>query len=107
MSTPQSWSRGGGRQVDKVGWSQKVMEMGQGTDRDEKGKKGGCTMTSPPSYATMSQSSVALLQCRGQHKVVRVEGEEEHGESGGWRWNSSTTAGAWTPRSGRHMLSGC
>src|SRR5258708_36403660 len=45
MSTPRSWSRGGGRQVDEVGWGQKVMEMGWGTDKDEKGKKGGCTMT--------------------------------------------------------------
>src|SRR6266446_547301 len=45
MSTPQSWSRGSGRQADKVGWSQKVMEMGQGADKDEKGKKGGHTMT--------------------------------------------------------------
>ena len=45
MSTPWSWSRGGGRQADKVGWSQKVTEMGRGTDKDRKGKKGGCTMT--------------------------------------------------------------
>src|SRR5258707_8637269 len=36
MSTPWSWSRGGGRQVDKVGWSQKVMEMGWGTDKGGK-----------------------------------------------------------------------
>ncbi len=43
MSTPQSWSGGGGRQADtsgrqadKVGWSQKVMEMGQGTDKGGK-----------------------------------------------------------------------
>src|SRR5258705_392727 len=45
MSTPWSWSGGGGRQADKGGWSQKVTEMGWGTDKDEKGKKGGCTMT--------------------------------------------------------------
>ena len=107
MSTPWSWSRGSGRQVDEGGWSQKVMEMGWGTDKDEKGKKGGRTMTSPPSYATMSRSSIALLQCRGQRKAVRVEGEEEHGESGCRRWNSSTTAGAWTPEWGSHMLSEC
>ncbi len=31
----------------------------RGVWKDEKGKRGGCTMTSPPSYATMSQSSVA------------------------------------------------
>src|SRR5258708_33228189 len=49
MSTPRSWSRGGRRQVDEVGWSRKVMEMGQGTDKDEKGKKGGHTMTVCPS----------------------------------------------------------
>src|SRR5258707_9361312 len=107
MSTPQSWSRGSGRQVDKVGWGQKVTEMGRGMDKDKKGKKGGCTMTSPPSYATMSRSSVALLQCQGQCEVVRVEGEEERGESGCQRWNSSTTAGAWTSEWGSHMLSEC
>src|SRR5260221_13708146 len=56
---------------------------------------------------TTSQSSVALLQCRGQCGVVRVEGEEEHGESGCQRWNSSTTAGAWTSEWGSHMLSEC
>src|SRR5258708_31823206 len=72
-----------------------------------KGKKGGCTMTSPPSYATTSWSSVALLQCRGRCEAVRVEGEEECGESGCRRWNSSTTAGAWTPEWGSHMLSEC
>src|SRR5258708_8748946 len=107
MSTPWSWSRGSGRQVDEGGWSRKVMEMGWGTDKDEKGKKGGCTMTSPPSYATMSQSGVALLQCRGWYEAVRGEGEEEHGESGCQRGNSSTTAGAWTPEWGSHMLSEC
>ena len=45
MSTPQSWSGGSRRQADKVGWSWKVTEMGWGTDKDKKGKKGGCTMT--------------------------------------------------------------
>src|SRR5258707_14095174 len=45
MSTPWSWSGGSGRQADKGGWSWKVTEMGQGTDKDEKGKKGGRTMT--------------------------------------------------------------
>src|SRR5260221_519899 len=107
MSTPWSWSRGGGRQADEGRWSWKVMEMGQGTDKDKKGKKGGHTMTSPPSYATMSRSGVALLRCRGRHEAVGVEGEEEHGESGCRRWNSSTTAGAWTPEWGSHMLSEC
>src|SRR5258707_3768560 len=34
MSTPWSWSGGGRRQVDKVGWSQKVTEMGWGTDKE-------------------------------------------------------------------------
>src|SRR5258708_39555682 len=69
--------------------------------------KGGHTMTSPPSYAAMSQSSIALLRCRGQHEVVRVEAEVECGELGGQRWNSSTTAGAWTSEWGSHMLSEC
>src|SRR5258705_7075824 len=90
MSTPRSWSGGSRRQVDEVGWSWKVMEMGWGTDKDEKGKKGGHTMTSLPSYAAMSRSSIALLRCWGWRKAVRVEGEEEHGESGCWRCNSST-----------------
>src|SRR5260221_12485107 len=36
-----------------------------------------------------------------------MEGEEECGESGCRRWNSSTTAGAWTPKWGSHMLSEC
>src|SRR6266436_7043446 len=75
--------------------------------RDKKGKKGDCTMTSPPSYATTSQSGVALLQCQGQHEVVRVEAEEECGELGCQRWNSSTTARAWTSEWGSHMLSEC
>src|SRR6266436_3930431 len=35
MSTPQSWSGGGGRQVDEGRWSWKVMEMGWGTDKGE------------------------------------------------------------------------
>src|SRR5258707_14807663 len=105
MSTPRSWSRGSRRQADEVRWSRKVMEMGQGTDKDEKGKKGGHTMTSPPSYAATSQSSIALLRCQGQCEVVRVEVEEECGESGCQRWNSSTTAGAWTSVWGSHMLS--
>src|SRR5258707_3763370 len=100
MSTPWSWSGGGRRQADEVRWSQKVMEMGWGTDKDEKGKKGGHTMTSPPSYAATSRSSIALLQCRGWCEVVRVEGEEECGESGCRRRNSLTIAGAWTSKCG-------
>src|SRR5260221_2705687 len=36
MSTPWSWSGGGGRQVDEVGWSWKVMEMGRGTNKGGK-----------------------------------------------------------------------
>ena len=31
--------------MDEVGWGRKVVEMGWGTDKDGKGKKGGCTMT--------------------------------------------------------------
>ncbi len=31
--------------MDKGGWSRKVTEMGWGTDKDKKGKKGGRTMT--------------------------------------------------------------
>src|SRR5258708_2465722 len=36
MSTPQSWSRGSRRQADEVRLSQKVMEMGRGTDKGGK-----------------------------------------------------------------------
>src|SRR5258708_5235309 len=79
---------------------------GAGDRQRQERKEGGCTMTSPPSYAATSRSSIALLQCQGQH-VVGVEGEEERGESGCQRWNSSTTAGAWTPEWGSHMLSEC
>src|SRR5258705_9871459 len=49
--------------------------------------------------------TVAPLQCWGWHKVVRVEVEEECRVSGCQRWNSSTTAGAWTSVWGSHMLS--
>src|SRR5258708_22631804 len=72
---------------------------------DGKGRRRGHTMTSPPSYAAMSWSSIASPQRQGQHKVVRVEVEEVHRASGCWRWNSSTTAGAWTSVWGNHMLS--
>src|SRR6266436_6549837 len=36
MSTPQSWSGGGRRQADEVGWTRKVTEMGWGTDKGRK-----------------------------------------------------------------------
>ena len=36
--------------MDEGRWSWKVMEMGQGTDKDEKGKKGGHTMTAGMAY---------------------------------------------------------
>src|SRR5258708_4376424 len=80
---------------------------GAGHRQRQERKEGGRTMTSPPSYAATSQSGIALLRCRGQRKVVRVEGEEERGELGCRRWNSSTTAGAWTSKWGSHMLSEC
>src|SRR5258708_7721702 len=41
----------------------------------------------------------------GWCKVFGVEVEEECRESGCWRWNSLTTAGAWTSVWGSHMLS--
>src|SRR5258707_2627517 len=50
----------------------------------EKGK-GGHTMTSPPSYAAMSQSGIASPQCQRWQEVVGVEVEEVHGASGCWR----------------------
>src|SRR5258708_9655419 len=56
MSTPWSWSRGSGRQADEVRWSWKVTEMGQGTDKDKKGKKGGCTMTHERTWLIQHQS---------------------------------------------------
>jgi len=44
--------------------------------RDRKGRRRGCTMTSPPSYATMSWSGVASPQQWRQCEVVGVEVEE-------------------------------
>src|SRR5260221_9119874 len=61
MSTPQSWSRGSGRQADEGRWSWKVTEMGQGTDKDKKGKKGGCTMTSTPSLPPRQEEAVYAI----------------------------------------------
>src|SRR5258708_10351281 len=81
--------------------------MGREADKDEKGKKGGCTMTSTPSYAATSRSSIALLQCQGQHEAVGVGGEEGRGGGGGQKGNSSTTGWAWSPEMGCHMFSGC
>src|SRR5260370_29710325 len=74
---------------------------------DGKGRRRGHTMTSPPSYATTSQSGIASPQQWGWHEVVRVEVEEVHRASGCWRWNSLTTAGAWTSVWGSHMLLEC
>src|SRR5258705_80919 len=67
-----SWS---GLEVDGVRGGQGWAEKG----------KGGCTMTSPPSYATMSWSGIASPQCQGWCKVVRVEVEEGCGALGCWR----------------------
>src|SRR5258708_38728966 len=61
MSTPWSWSRGSGRQADEGRWSRKVMEMGQGTDKDEKGKKGGRTMTPEVQGSLWSMGGLADL----------------------------------------------
>src|SRR5258708_1855266 len=82
MSTPWSWSRGSRRQADtsrrypdEVRWSRKVMEMGQGTDKDKKGKKGGCTMTDR--HIQMWQCSRARSVCGGAgavQNVARVDG---------------------------------
>ncbi len=47
--------------------------QGMKEERDEKGMKGGHTMTSPPSYVTTSWSSIASPQHWGWHEVVRVE----------------------------------
>src|SRR5258708_34543403 len=66
MSTPRSWSRGGRRQVDKVGWSQKVTEMGQGADKDEKGKKGGHTMT----VSILDHPPGGLLETLDQFRIL-------------------------------------
>src|SRR5258708_29056392 len=68
----QSWSR---VEVDGVGGGQGWVEKG----------KGGHTMTSPPSYATMSQSGIASPQHWRWCKVVGVEAEEGHGALGCWR----------------------
>ncbi len=45
---------------------------GRGKETKE-GRRRGHTMTSPPSYATTSRSSVASPQHWGQCEVVRVE----------------------------------
>src|SRR5258708_12616979 len=78
----RSWCGGVGGQADGVGYG--------------KGRRGGHTMTLPPSYATTSWSSVASPQWWRGCKVVRGEVGEGHGASGSWRWNSSTMAGAGT-----------
>src|SRR6266436_9820009 len=65
------------------------------------------TLTSPPSYAAMSWSGVAPLQCQRWCDAVGVGAAEEHGALGCWRWNSSTTAGVWTSVWGSHMLLEC
>ncbi len=71
-------------------------QMGSDGVGDGKGKRGGHTMTSPPSYAAMSQSGIAFPQQQRQCEVVGVEVGEVHRASGCWRWNSFTTAGVWT-----------
>src|SRR5258708_4504238 len=88
------WSR---VEADGIGGSQGWVEKG----------KGGHTMTSPPSYAAMSWSSVASPRHQRQCKVVGVEVEEVHGALGCWRGKSSTAAGAWTSVWGSHILSEC
>ena len=62
----QSWSGGGGAEAEGVGGGQGWAEKG----------KGGCTMTSPPSYAAMSQSGIASPWRQRWQEVVGVEAEE-------------------------------
>src|SRR5258705_936868 len=78
--------------------------MGSDGVGDGKGKRGGHTMTSPPSYVATSWSGVASPRQWRWCKVVGAEGGEGGGASGCWRANSSTTA-LWTSGSGSHMLS--
>src|SRR5258708_16458358 len=70
MSTPQSWSGGSRRQVDmsrrqadKVRWSWKVTEMGQGTDKGGKRqeRKEGRSYHDSKSYLT-----VLIVKCYPQ-----------------------------------------
>ncbi len=49
LELEQSGGRRGGAEAEGVGGGQRWVEKG----------KGGHTMTSPPSYATMSQSGIA------------------------------------------------
>src|SRR5260221_14540721 len=88
MSTPWSWSGGGRRQVDEVGWSQKVTEMGWGTDRDEKGKKGGHTMTTCnccKSFPTQKVGKLMPNQIPSCHwEVISVDTIRELPESKGY-----------------------
>src|SRR5258707_7209878 len=79
-------------------------QMGSDGVGDGKGKRGGHTMTSPPSYAATSWSGVASPRQWRWCMVVGVEVGEVCGASGCWRWNSSTTA-VWTSVWGSHMLS--
>src|SRR5258707_8910159 len=71
MSTPWSWSGGGGRQADEVRWSRKVTEMGQGADKDEKGKKGGHTMTAP-SWLDLGELSHMHIHLTTDHDSTQL-----------------------------------
>ena len=90
---------------DGVGGRQMRKGVRKGRRKRRKRKRGGHTMTSPPSYAATSWSGIASPQCQGWCEVVRMEVGEVCRASGCQRWNSSTIAGVWTSVWGSHMLS--
>src|SRR5258708_23943352 len=83
MSTPQSWSGGGGRQADEVRWSWKVTEMGWGTDkggkRQERKHEGGSYHDITPllcRYISEQRSSSVMSRA--------VRGGRSGGRGGTW-----------------------
>src|SRR5260221_6884490 len=90
---------------DGVGGRKMRKGVRKGRRKRRKRKRGGHTMTSPPSYAATSWSGIASPQCQGWCEVVRMEVGEVCRASGCQRWNSSTIAGVWTSVWGSHMLS--
>src|SRR5258708_13795537 len=70
MSKTWGWNGGSRRQADKVRWSQKVMEMGQGTDKGGKrqerkeGRSYHDTMLPAMWQGVMPATAASPSQCR-------------------------------------------
>src|SRR5260221_6799733 len=82
MSTPQSWSRGGRRQVDEVRWSQKVTEMGQGTDKG--GKRWERKEGRSYHDITPLLCCYILEQCSSSSMLRVAQGGQSGGRGGTW-----------------------